>query len=179
MVCKRCIMAVEKVLTDNGYHINHADLGEAQIQEQLNNEQLKNLNQQLHKLGFELIDDRKGQLIKKIRSIIIQLVHHNDEPLQVNLSAYLTQQLLYDYKYLSNLFSDATGTTIEKYYIAQKIEKIKELLTYDELSLGEIAYRTGYSSPAYLSSQFKKLTGLTPGHFKEIRSEKRRNIEEL
>ncbi|WDF54056.1 helix-turn-helix domain-containing protein [Mucilaginibacter sp. KACC 22063] len=172
-------MAVEKVLTEGGYHIKQVDLGEAEIAEEPTKDQLDKLNTELHKLGFELIDDRKSRLIEKIRNIIVELVHHSDEPLQVNLSDYLTQQLPYDYKYLSNIFSESTGTTIEKYYISQKIEKIKELLTYDELSLSEIAYRMGYSSAAYLSNQFKKLTGLTPGHFKEIGSDKRRNIEEL
>lgn len=172
-------MAVEKVLTEGRYHIKQVDLGEAEIAEEPTKDQLDKLNNELHKLGFELIDDRKSRLIEKIRNIIVELVHHSDEPLQINLSDYLTQQLPYDYKYLSNIFSESTGTTIEKYYISQKIEKIKELLTYDELSLSQIAYRMGYSSAAYLSNQFKKLTGLTPGHFKEIGSDKRRNIEEL
>jgi AraC-like DNA-binding protein len=109
----------------------------------------------------------------------VELVHHQQEPLNINLSEYLSERLHYEYNYLSNLFSDTEGTTIEKYYISQKIEKVKELLIYDELTLSQIAYRMGYSSVAYLSSQFKKETGLTPTYFKTIKASKRRNIEEL
>jgi len=133
----------------------------------------------LRHLGFELIDDRKSRVVEKIKNVIIQSVHHSDVPLQFNLSGLLTEQLPYEYNYLSNLFSEASGTTIEKFYISQKIEKITELLIYDQLTLSQIAYQMGYSSPAYLSSQFKRATGLTPGYFKTIKSNKRRNIEEL
>lgn len=179
MVCKRCIMAVDNLLKNEGYHVESIELGEAALTENLNSEQLALLDKHLHHLGFELIDDRKGRLVEKIKNLIIQLVHHSEGPLQVNLSDYLTSELPYEYNYLSNLFSETTGSTIEKFYINQKIERIKELLIYDELSLAQIAYQMGYSSTAYLSSQFKKVTGLTPGYFKSIKSSKRRNIEEL
>jgi len=179
MVCHRCKLAVDAELMQSGYHPQQTELGEVTIKEELNNEQLKAVNNRLKHLGFELIDDRKSRLVEKIKNVIIQLVHHTNDTLSVNLSAYLANQLHYEYNYLSNLFSEAEGTTIEKYYISQKIEKVKELLIYDELTLSQIAYRMGYSSVAYLSSQFKKETGLTPSHFKEIKDNKRRNIEEL
>lgn len=179
MVCKRCIMAVDNLLKAEGYHVTDIQLGEVEINGSPDSKQLATLDKQLHHLGFELIDDRKGRLVEKIKNMIIELVHYSNQSLQVNLSDYLTRDLPYEYNYLSNLFSEVSGTTIEKFYISQKIEKIKELLIYDELSLSEIADKMGYSSPAYLSSQFKKATGLTPGYFKTIRSSKRRNIEEL
>jgi AraC-like DNA-binding protein len=179
MVCHRCKLAVEQVLTNNGYHVQQVELGEVIIDEDLNSEQLKTLDTQLKHLGFELIDDRKAKLVEKIKNLIVDRVHHHSDTLNINLSDYLAGQLHYEYNYLSNLFSEAEGATIEKYYISQKIEKVKELLIYDELTLSEIAYRMGYSSVAYLSSQFKKETGFTPSHFKAIKENKRRNIEEL
>lgn len=179
MVCHRCKLAVEAELQQAGYHPTQIELGEATIQEDLSPEQLSALDSRLKHLGFELIDDRKSRLVEKIKNLIVQLVHHQAEPLTINLSSYLAEQLHYEYHYLSNLFSDTEGTTIEKYYISQKMEKVKELLIYNELTLSEIAYQMGYSSVAYLSSQFKKETGLTPSHFKTIKNNKRRNIEEL
>ncbi|WP_295773434.1 AraC family transcriptional regulator [uncultured Mucilaginibacter sp.] len=179
MVCRRCIMAVENELNKEGYHIHQIELGEVTLAEDLSNNQLDKLNMNLKHLGFELIDDRKSRLVEKIKNIIVDLVHHSEQNLGINLSAYLSHQLHYEYNYLSNLFSETEGTTVEKYYISQKIEKVKELLIYDELTLSQIANRMGYSSVAYLSSQFKKETGLTPSHFKNIKDNKRRNIEEL
>lgn len=179
MVCHRCKLAVEAELKQSGYHPSHIELGEVTLNEELSPDQLNQLDMRLKHLGFELIDDRKGRLVEKIKNKIVELVHHTQETPNVNLSGYLAQQLHYEYNYLSNLFSEAEGTTIEKYYISQKIEKVKELLIYDELTLSQIAYRMGYSSVAYLSSQFKKETGLTPSHFKLIKENKRRNIEEL
>lgn len=179
MVCKRCITAVDNLLQTGGYHVTHIELGEVEIKEELDADQLAALDKHLHHLGFELIDNRKGRLVEKIKNHIVQLVHYTKGPLEINLSDHLTRELPYEYNYLSNLFSEAVGSTIEKFYINQKIEKIKELLIYDELSINEIAHQMGYSSTAYLSSQFKKVTGLTPGYFKAIRSNKRRNIEEL
>ena len=179
MVCHRCKLAVENELRQSGYHPQQIELGEVTIDEQLNQQQIDALDSRLRHLGFELIDDRKARLVEKIKNIIVRLVHHSEDSLTVNLSTYLADQLNYEYNYLSNLFSEAEGTTIEKYYISQKIEKVKELLIYDELTLSQIANRMGYSSVAYLSSQFKKETGLTPSHFKHIKDNKRRNIEEL
>ncbi len=179
MVCHRCKLAVEQVLTSSGYHVQQVELGEATINEDLNTEQLKALDAQLKHLGFELIDDRKAKLVERIKNLIIDRVHHHQDIFSINLSDYIAEKLHYEYNYLSNLFSEAEGTTIEKYYISQKIEKVKELLIYDELTLSEIAYRMGYSSVAYLSNQFKKETGFTPSYFKAIKENKRRNIEEL
>ncbi len=179
MVCHRCKLAVEQVLTSSGYHVQQVELGEVSIDEDLNTEQLKALDTQLKHLGFELIDDRKAKLVERIKNLIIDRVHHHQDTLNINLSDYLAGHLHYEYNYLSSLFSEAEGTTIEKYYISQKIEKVKELLIYDELTLSEIAYRMGYSSVAYLSNQFKKETGFTPSYFKAIKENKRRNIEEL
>lgn len=179
MVCQRCLAAITHLLQQDGYTIVDLALGEATISEDLNVDQLNRLNDQLKHLGFELIDNHKSSIVNQIKSLIIQLVHHQQEPIHINLSDYLTQHLPYEYNYLSNLFSDQENTTIEKYYITQKTEKVKELLTYDELTLSQIAYRLGYSSVAHLSNQFKKVTGLTPSHFKQVKAHKRRNIEEL
>ena len=179
MVCQRCIIAVDTLLKKNNYTVNHIELGEAELVEDIVKDDMLYLNKQLNHLGFELIDDRKAQLVEKIKNLLIKLVHHSEHPLNINLSAYIAHQLNYEYNYLSNLFSEITGSTIEKFYISQKIEHIKELLIYDELSLSEIAFRMGYSSAAYLSTQFKKATGLTPKYFKTIKTNKRRNIEDL
>ncbi|KKX47548.1 AraC family transcriptional reguator [Sphingobacterium sp. IITKGP-BTPF85] len=133
----------------------------------------------LDPLGFEVIDDKKCRIIERIKNIIIELVHNRDSDIKTNLSDVLSNKLHHDYNYLSNLFSEVEGTTIEKYFIAQKIEKVKELLVYDELSLSEIAFRLNYSSVAYLSNQFKKVTGLTPSHFKQIKEDKRKPLDEV
>jgi YesN/AraC family two-component response regulator len=133
----------------------------------------------LESLGFEIIDDKKSRIIEKIKNTIIDLVHHQDNDVKINLSDVLSDKLHHDYNYLSNLFSEVEGTTIEKYFIAQKVEKVKELLVYDELSLSEIANRLNYSSVAYLSNQFKKVTGLTPSHFKQIKEDKRKPLDKV
>ncbi|MBL7868163.1 MAG: AraC family transcriptional regulator, partial [Flavobacterium lindanitolerans] len=130
-------------------------------------------------LGFEPIDSKKGRIIEKIKTVIINMVHHSDHDEKTNLSDLLSKALHHDYNYLSNLFSEVEGITIKKYFIAQKIEKVKELLVYDELSLSEIALRMNYSSVAYLSNQFKKVTGLTPSHFRQIREEKRKPLDKV
>lgn len=179
MVCPRCIMAVRNELDTMKLSVKSVELGEAVIDNDLNPEELQHLEESLRKLGFEIIGDRKSRMIEQIKNEIIYLVHHSDEILKTNLSSWLSDKLHYDYTYLSNLFSEVEGTTIEKYYITQRIEKVKELLVYDELSLAEIADALGYSSAAYLSSQFKKVTGLTPTFYKSVKETKRRNIDEL
>ncbi len=137
------------------------------------------MGEALSLLGFELIDDKKSRIIAQIKNIIIDLVHHQDNDTKNNLSTILSTALHHDYSYLSNLFSGVEGTTIEKYFIAQKIERVKELLVYDELSLSEIAFQQHYSSVAYLSNQFKKVTGLSPSHFRQIKEEKRKPLDEV
>lgn len=179
MVCPRCITAVRNELEQMKFTITSLELGEAEISNELSAEELEQLDNAFKKLGFELIGDRKSRMIEQIKNEIVYLVHHSDEILKTNLSSWLADKLHYDYTYLSNLFSEVEGTTIEKYYIAQRIEKVKELLVYDELSLAEIADALGYSSAAYLSSQFKKVTGLTPTFYKSVKETKRRNIDEL
>jgi AraC-like DNA-binding protein len=172
-------MAVQQITEDLSLPVKTILLGEAEFHGDLDKNTLVKFSERLKAIGFELIDDKKSRLIEKVKTLIIELVHYSEEQPKVNLSDYLADQLHYEYNYLSNLFSQIEGTTIEKYYIAQKIERVKELLVYDELTLNEISYRMGYSSVAHLSSQFKKVTGLTPGHFKNIRSEKRKPLDNL
>jgi AraC-like DNA-binding protein len=179
MVCNRCIMVVKSEFEKAGHKPISVELGEVVIGNELNESEKQQLQFSLQNLGFDIIDDRKSQLIERIKNLIVELVHQNHEQPKTNLSDYLGYRLHHDYHYLSNLFSEVEGTTIEKYFIAQKIEKVKELLVYDELSLSEIAYKLNYSSVAYLSSQFKRVTGLTPSHFKNIRSIKRKPLDEV
>lgn len=179
MVCSRCTMVVKDVFEKNGIRPVRVSLGEVEIETLLSKDQVANIERSLRELGFELISNRKSQLIEKIKNRIITLVHHKQLDIKVNLSAYITEEIHHDYNYLSNLFSEVEGTTIEKYFITQRIEKVKELIVYDELSLSQIADQLGYSSVAYLSNQFKKITGFTPSHFRSLKEEKRKNIEEL
>lgn len=179
MVCNRCIMAVENELKKLELHSSNVQLGEVQLERELSSQEKTQLDTALTRLGFELIEDKKSRIIEKIKNLIIGLVHHQDNDNKTNLSEILSSQLHHDYNYLSNLFSEVEGTTIEKYFIAQKIERVKELLVYDELSLSEIALQLNYSSVAYLSNQFKKVTGLTPSHFKKIKENKRKPVDKV
>ncbi len=179
MVCSRCKMVVKAALEKAGLPFLSLELGEVELEHTPTKPQLQQLNTSLKGLGFELMDNKKVQTIEKIKNAIVKLVHYSDQDTKTNLSTFITSQIHQDYNYLSNLFSEVEGTTIEKYLIAHKIEKVKELLVYDELTLSEIADRLGYSSVAYLSNQFKKITGLTPSYFKSLKEHKRRNIEEL
>lgn len=179
MVCSRCILMVKSVLDHLGIKAKTVTLGEVEVEEKPSQNQEKELSIQLKHLGFEIIDDRKSKLIEKIKNLIITIVHHQPQNIQVNLSSFLSEQLATDYSSLSQLFSNIEGTTIEQYYITQKIERVKELIVYDELSLKQIAFQLGYSSVAYLSNQFKKVTGLTPTHFKALKENKRRSIADI
>jgi AraC-like DNA-binding protein len=154
-------------------------LGEVTLEQDITDNEKKQMDERLQSLGFAIIDDKKSQLIEKIKTLIIELVHQQNSHLKTNLSDWLISHLHHDYTYMTNLFSEVEGTTIEKYFIAQKIEKVKELLVYDELTLSEIAFQLNYSSVAHLSSQFKKVTGLTPSHFKTIREEKRKPLDKV
>ena len=179
MVCNRCIMVVQNELDKLGLDVKSIKLGEVVLGKEISAEQRMKLQEAFSPLGFEVIDDKKSRIIEKIKNTIIELVHHQENEAKTNLSDVLSSKLNHDYNYLSNLFSEVEGTTIEKYFIAQKVEKVKELLVYDELSLSEIANRLNYSSVAYLSNQFKKVTGLTPSHFKQIREEKRKPLDKV
>ncbi len=180
MVCSRCIMTVKSIFEKHKLKPINIALGEVTLKEgHIPSNKMVFLNKDLRNIGFELIDDKKGKIIEKIKNLIIERVHHSEDILKTNLSYFLADKLKLEYNYLSNLFSEVEGTTIEKYFIMQKTERVKELLVYNELSLSEIADKLNYSSVAYLSSQFKKVTGLTPSYFKSLKENKRRNIEEL
>lgn len=170
MVCDRCIMVVEQALEKQGLKPEKVSLGEVTIDGELSAEAQAQLDQSLLDLGFERIDDRRARLIENIKKEVIELIHHGDpKDRKSNWSDILSDRLHYEYNYLSNLFSSVEGITLEQYIIRQKIEKVKELLFYDELTLSEIAHKLGYSSVAHLSGQFKKVTGLTPSELKKSR----------
>ncbi len=177
MVSLRCKMMVKAELKKLGLHYGAVELGEAEVMENITSEQRAQLKAALLKSGLELMDDKKSILIEKIKNVIVEMVHYKDERPKINFSDYLSQQLHHDYTYLANLFSEAAGITIEQYIIAHKIEKVKELLLYDELNLSEISYKLNYSSVAHLSAQFKKVTGLTPTYFKQIKQKRRLALE--
>ena len=179
MVCNRCKMAVQTELEKAGLEPLSIELGEVALKKSPETQQLKELERSLTSLGFELIDNQKSRLIEQIKTEIIKLVHYTGTVNPLKLSALLADHLHHDYSYLSNLFSSVEGTTIEKYYIAQKIEKVKELLIYNELSLSEISYQLGYSSVAHLSAQFKQVTGMTPSQFKNLQKHGRKNIDDV
>lgn len=179
MVCNRCIMVVKSELEKLGVDVRSIHLGEVEISRKLNENECITFQNALQKLGFSLIDNKKSRLIEKVKSLIVELVQNENSELKINLSDYLSEKTEQDYKYISHLFSEVEGITIEKYYIAQKIEKVKELLVYDEFTLSEIAWKLNYSSVAHLSNQFKKVTGLTPSHFKDIRTIKRKPLDEV
>lgn len=179
MVCPRCISAVEQAFSDLNIPVIDIQLGQANLLTAISPSQKKQLYQRLEKLGFEVLNDKQTQLINAIKSIIIQEIHYEKEPTKVNFSTLLAEKLHYDYAYLSRLFSAVEGRTIEQFIIAQKTERIKELLTYDELSLKEIAFQMHYSSTAHLSSQFKKVTGMTPTVFKKTIQQKRKPLDQI
>lgn len=179
MVCSRCIDAVRNIAEKQGLPLRSVQLGEVELQQEISAEQVEALRQDLQQIGFELLDDGKKKLIEKIKNIIIGQVHHNHGDDRYKLSDVLSAQLHKDYSYLSHLFSEVEGITIEKYLINQKIEKVKELLVYNEASLSEIAFDLGYSSVAHLSTQFKKVTGMTPSQFKSLGTRNRKTLDQV
>ena len=179
MVSNRCKMAVKEELTKLGLHFIIVDLGEVEIMENISVEQLEQLQAALRISGLELMDDKRAILIEKIKNVITEMVHHTDELPKMNYSDFISEKLNYDYTYLSNIFSEVKGITIQQFIIIHKIERAKELLLYDELNLTEISYKLHYSSVAHLSNQFKKVTGLTPSHYKQLKDKKRNPIEEI
>lgn len=179
MVSARCKMVVKEELKKLGLHFIVVDLGEVDIMENISGEDREQVKEALLKVGFELMDDKRAVLIERIKNVIIEMVHHTDEPIKVNFSDYLSDKLNHDYTYLANLFSEVQGTTIEQFVISHKIERIKELIIYDELNITEIAWKMNYSSVAHLSNQFKKVTGLSPSHFKQMKDKRRNQIEDI
>lgn len=179
MVCDRCKMAVRQVLRENGLHSVQINLGEVELTEDDISHVYSQLSSDLEQLGFELLDNEKSKLIEKVKTMIRELVHEKNNDISVNLSAYLSDRLKKDYSAVSHLFSQVEGITIEKYYVLQKLEKVKELLVYNELTLDEIADRLNYSSAAYMSNQFKKITGFTPGQFRKLQDHQRKEIDAI
>lgn len=180
MVCQRCILAVKNEAEKLEITYRDIQLGQLEItQKDISAEKLEKLKESLHQLGFEVIDDKKTRLIEKVKSIVIENIHHSGEERRDNWSEMIANKLNYEYNYISNLFSSIEGITIEQYIIRQRIEKVKELLLYDELSLSEIAFRLGYSSASYLTNQFKKVTGMPPGQFRKLLAKKRKPLDNL
>lgn len=179
MVCDRCKMAVNSALKELDLQPMSVELGEVELSEDNIDDIKPKLLEKLQGLGFDLINDKKNITTEKIKNIIIDLVQNKNNQIKTNLSEYLTQQLTQDYSTLSNLFSEVEGTTIEKYFINQKIEKVKELLMYDEMTLKEISYLLNYSSVAHLSNQFKKVTGITPSRFKQNHLDIRKPLDQV
>ena len=180
MVCDRCKMVIRTELEKLNLHPMDISLGEVLIEEkELSKEQLSKLSDALKSVGFELIDTRINKIIEDIKQAIMEYLALGMDGQSLKLSSFITKKIPYDYSYLSDLFSSVEGKTIEQYFLLQRIEKVKELLVYDQLSLTEISYQTGFSSVHHLSSQFKKLTGLTPSHFKKIGIQKRRALDQI
>lgn len=180
MVCDRCILVVSQQLDAAGLPYKNIQLGQVELYKDATSAQLETLTGKLKDNGFELLDDKRSQVVEKIKTTIISLIHGNrEEEFNMKLSVHLQDKLQLDYHYLSTLFSSVEGITIEKYAILQRIEKVKELLMYDEKNLSEIADALGYSSVQHLSQQFKKITGLTPSHFKELKENKRKPLDKL
>lgn len=170
-------MAVKEELKKLGLHFIVVDLGEVEIMENLSDEQREQVKIILFNAGFELMDDKRAVLIERIKNTIIKMVHHTDAPIKTNFSVFLSEKLNYDYTYMANLFSEVQGITIEQFIISHKVERIKELIIYGEETITEIAWRMNYSSVAHLSNQFKKATGLSPSHFKQLKDKRRSPIE--
>lgn len=180
MVCDRCKMVIRSELEQLGIYPVAMDLGEIELEEtDLSARTKDKLLERLQLLGFDLIEDKKSKTVEKIKNLIIELIYNKNNELDNNLSDYLSNKLLQDYNSLSNLFSEIEATTIEKYYIQQKIERVKELLTYNELTINEIAFQLHYSSTAHLSNQFKKITGYSPTYFKQLKKNTRKEIDQL
>lgn len=179
MVSNRCKMAVKEELKKLGLHFIVVDLGEVEIMENMTLAQQEQLQRALLVSGLELMDDKRAVLIERVKTVIMEMIHHSDEVPKMNYSDFISEKLDYDYTYLSNLFSEVKGITIQQFIIIHKIERVKELLLYDELSLTEISYKLHYSSVAHLSNQFKKVTGLSPSTFKQLKYKKRSPIEEI
>jgi len=179
MVCNRCIWVVSDIFQKMGLTLLSIELGTVVLAENINKEKCDALKSVLEKYGFELIDNKRMRIIEQIKIAIIELIHHNDNLSKTNLSDYLVGKCCHDYSFLSKLFSEVNGISIEKYYIRQRVERIKELLIYDELSISEIADKLNYSSVAHLSSQFRSVTGISPSRFKQLKEPKLKPLDKV
>jgi len=179
MVSLRCIMLVKQELLKHGIPYVSVELGTVVTKIDVSGQEFEDLKKSLLSSGLELLDDKRSILIERIKNVIIEMVHYSDELPRVNYSEYISSKLGYDYTYLSNVFSEVKGTTIQNFIILHKIERVKELLLYDELNITQISYKLNYASVAHLSNQFKKVTGLTPSYFKKLGSRRRTNLESL
>lgn len=179
MVSIRCQMVVKAELEKLGLRYTYVKIGEVETIENIQEDQMKQLVAALEEVGLFLLENKQNILVEKIKSLIIELVHYTEEQIKVNLSDFLSEKLNYDYTYLANLFSETNGITIEKFYLLHKIERIKELIVYDEFNLTNIAYKMRYSSVAHLSNQFKKFTGLTPTQYKMLDDKSRDSLENI
>ena len=179
MVSNTCRLVVKDALNKLNLHYIMVNLGEAEIMENISKKQREELKETLLKMGLELMNDKRTILIEKVKNTIVEMVHFADDMIKVNFSDYLSRKLDYDYTYLSNLFSEMQGTNIQHFILLHKAERVKELITYHELTISEIAYKMNYSSVAHLSNQFKKITGFSPSHFKQLRVKRRSVIESI
>ena len=179
MVCQRCIMSVENIFNELNIAFKKVELGEVFLERKLTDNECKEVEAALKKVGFELIETRVNSIIETIKRLVLQYIDEGMDNEHTNLSSYITKTVSYDYSYLSDLFSSIEGRTIEQFFLLQRMEKVKELLVYDQLSLTEISYQTGFSSVHHLSAQFKKITGFTPSHYKKIAAAKRQSLDKL
>ncbi len=179
MVSHRCKMVVEQELQKIGIHAEDINLGVVEIEDEISNEDREKLRVSLKLSGLELMEDKKSILIEQIKSVIVEMIHYSEEAITVNYSDHISEKLNYDYTYLSNIFSEVKGMTIQQFIIVNKIERVKELLLYDELNLTEISYKLNYSSVAHLSNQFKKVTGLSPSFYKQLKQKRDNNLENM
>ncbi len=179
MVCPRCIIAVANILAELEVPYISIKLGEVELASIIDIETRSAFSKSLQNSGFSLIDDRKSRLIEQMKTLVVDKIHHSSEGLDIKWADYISEKLHLDYKYLSSLFSSVESITFEQYIINQKIERVKELLVYDELTLSEIAYQLAYSSLAYLSNQFKKVTGMTPSQFKKSIDKNRKSLDDI
>lgn len=179
MVSQRCKTAVKEVLKDMGLHFVFVDLGAVETMEELSTEQFKQLKSILLELGLELMEDKKAELVQRVKQLILDMIYHNEEEMKMSFTTYLSEQTGHDYPYLSNLFLESQGVTIQQFMIIHKVERIKELIIYGELSITEITWKMNYSSVAHLSNQFKKITGLTPTHFRQLKEKRLQTMMEV
>jgi AraC-like DNA-binding protein len=179
MVCQRCVLTVENIFKELNLPFHKVSLGEVDLVEKPTVEELQKIENELGKVGFELIEKRVNKIIEDVKKVVLEYLNLGIDNQNLKLSSFITKKIPYEYSYLSDLFSSVEGKTIEQFHILQRIEKVKELLVYDQLSLTEISYQAGFSSVHHLSAQFKKVTGLTPSHFKKIGVEKRKSLDRL